>query len=61
MVSGTGKERYQVFDATGQRGLTAYIATNSTTELLVGTYVVKIGGRTFTVSVKPGQRATVSP
>ena len=60
-VAGTGKERYHVLDATGQRELTGYIATNSTAELLPGTYVVKVGDRSMTARVHAGQQTNVSP
>lgn len=60
-VAGTGKERYHVLDATGQRELTGYIATNSTIELLPGTYVVKVGDRSMTARVHAGQQTNVSP
>ena len=61
MVSGTGKEAYVVYDSTGQGRLTFDRATNSATELFPGTYVVKVGDRSFKVQVRAGQRTTVSP
>jgi hypothetical protein len=60
-VSGTGKEGYTVFDDTGIHRLTYQRPRNSVTELLPGTYVVKVGKRTFTAVVGAGERATVSP
>jgi hypothetical protein len=61
VVSGTGKQGYEVFDDTGKDRLTYERPTNSVTELLPGTYVVKVGKRSFTALVKAGEQATVSP
>jgi len=60
-VSGTGMESYYVYDVAGKESLTSSRTTNSVTELLPGTYVVKVGERSFTVSVKAGELATVNP
>jgi hypothetical protein len=60
-VSGTGKEGYAIFDETGKHRLTYQRPQNSVTELLPGTYVVKVGKRTFRAVVRAGERATVSP
>ena len=60
-VSGTGKESYYIYDEAGKESLTSSRTTNSVTELLPGTYVVKLGERNFTASVKAGELATVSP
>src|SRR5437016_2164980 len=58
IVSGTGKETYNVFDATG-KALTNYRPTNSVTELLPGTYTVLLNGSQQRVEVTPGQQAVV--
>jgi hypothetical protein len=61
VVSGTGKQGYEVFDDTGKDRLTYERPMNSVTELLPGTYVVKVGKRSFTALVKAGERVTVGP
>ncbi len=60
IVSGTGTEGYSVFDELGRDRLTHERPLNAVTELLPGAYVVKVGQRSFPVTVKAGQRATVS-
>src|SRR5207245_7996539 len=59
-VAGTGKERYHVLDATGQRELTGYIVTNATAELLPGTYTVELNGTRDQVTVAAGKQAEVA-
>jgi hypothetical protein len=59
VVSGTGN--YEVFDDSGKKRLTYERPANSVTELLPGTYVVKVGQQSFRAVVRAGQRATVTP
>src|SRR5207245_10362512 len=59
MVSGTGKESYNVFDSTGKAGLVNFRPTNSVTELLPGTYTVILNGSQERVEVAAGQQAVV--
>ena len=58
-VSGTGT--YEVFDETGKDRLTYERPASSVTELVPGTYVVKVGNRNLKAVVKAGQRTTVGP
>jgi hypothetical protein len=60
VVSGTGADWYKVYEATGEKVL-ADKPTKSETELLPGTYVVKLGERKFTVQVRAKQKTTVNP
>ena len=59
MVSGTGKETYNVYDSTGKVDLVNYRPTNSVTELLPGTYTVVVNNSQQRVDVTPGQQAVV--
>ncbi len=61
MVSGTSGQGYSVWDASGKERLTYDRHINSITELLPGMYMIKVGEKNFTVSVKAGDRATVTP
>jgi RHS repeat-associated protein len=59
MVSGTGKEWYHVFDSSGQTRLAWDRSTNSVTELLPGTYKVRLNNSEQRVEITPGQQAMV--
>ena len=58
VVSGTGKGRYFVSDASG-KGLTN-ADTNTEVELFPGTYTVGLNGTTQMLTVRAGEKATVS-
>ena len=60
-VNGTGKETYFVYDSAGQGPIVFDRATNAATELLPGTYLVKVGNRSLTVQVRAGQTTKVGP
>ena len=59
MVTGSGKERYRVDDSTGKAWFDR--PTNSDTDLLPGTYIVTVGTKKATVTIRAGQRTTVNP
>jgi len=61
VVSGTGADDYYVADSLGGRALTGSRPTNTATELLPGTYAVRLRDRSFTVQVRPGDSSVVRP
>jgi hypothetical protein len=61
LVRGTGADDYYVADSLGGRALTGSRPTNTATELLPGTYAVRLRDRSFTVQVKPGASSIVRP
>jgi hypothetical protein len=61
LVRGTGADDYYVADSLGGRALTGSRPTNTATELLPGTYAVRLRDRSFTVQVRPGDSSVVRP
>jgi hypothetical protein len=61
LVRGTGADDYYVADSLGGRALTGSRRTNTATELLPGSYAVRLRDRTFPVRVKAGAQSVVRP
>jgi len=61
LVRGTGADDYYVADSLGGRALTGSRRTNTATELLPGSYAVRLRDRTLPVRVKPGVQSVVRP
>ncbi len=59
VVTGAGKDLYEVHDELGKRKL-SFKSVNGETELFEGTYLLKLNNSTRTASVRPGQKTTVA-
>ncbi len=61
VVSGSGGDDYYVADANGQTALTGHRRVNSATELLAGSYMVRIKDRQRPVQIQAGRTTTTKP